>query len=106
MQLIINGVLRKYVETICRRDCIPYAITTVECGEISLEISTQVNVDELLEDALCEQQRDQTNAKLPVYSFRTLRNKEKLERLMDYYGKKGVHVLKEDEKKCREAGLI
>ena len=106
MQIIISEGLTKYVKIICQRDHIPHTITTVEDGKFSLKIPTQVNADELLEDVLCEQQRDQTNAKIPVYSYRTLSDKEKLERLMDYYGKKGFHVLKEDEKKCREAGLI
>lgn len=97
---------KKYIKFVLERDHITYEIIAKGEGELLLEIPDNTNVEELMEDILCEQQRDHTESKIPVYSYRTLLNKDKRDRLMKYYGKRGFHVLKGDEEKCRKDGLI
>ena len=52
----------------------------------------------MLEDALCEKQRDTTICRIPVYSVRTYKNKPKFERLRKLNGKKGFRILNQDLK--------
>ena len=91
------------IEFVCNRDDIgignvieegDFVYADIECSEERLE--------EVLEDAKCEEQRNATRTRLPVYSYRTIRNPEKLERLRKLNGRRGFHYLKQDEDKCRE----
>ena len=43
--------------------------------------------------------RNKYISRIPVYSFRTLMNRDKLERLMALNQRRGYHILKQDEAK-------
>ena len=96
-----------FIRKICERDQIPFTVNgeTEDMVEVSITCSED-RLLEVLEDAMCERQRDETAAKIPLYSYRTLKNKEKLHRLQALNGKKGFHVLKQDMGKCQAEGLI
>lgn len=86
---------------VCDRDNINYQIVEANESEITIEIDLSEDAaEEFEEDVLCEQQRQGTESKLPVYSYRTLVNKEKRDRLMGFYGKRGFHTLKQDYEKA------
>ena len=98
-----SEVMLPYIISVLKRDEIPYE---VEKGcIISAPISNR-GFTEILEDALCEKQRDETECKIPVYSYRTIRNPEKFSRLKKLNGKKGFHVLQQDIPKFKEAGMF
>ena len=79
----------EYLLHVLKRDRIDYTQT----GNVVFNLPDNINLEELEEDIACEEQRQGTQAKIPVYSRRTMENKEKLSRLQEYYGKKGFHVL-------------
>lgn len=90
------------VKHVCERDKYPYDIIDEDDTSITVDITVAEELmDELEEDALCEKQRQETGSKLPVYSYRTLVNKEKRDRLMAFYGKRGHFVYKSDYEKVR-----
>ena len=74
---------------VLKRDGINYTVN----DNGTFVLPDDINLEELEEDIACEEQRQGTQAKIPVYSRRTMENKEKLSRLQEYYGKKGFHVL-------------
>ena len=91
---------------VCDRDKVPYAIDEETESFIIVDITAKIDELEILEeDAMCEKQRNDAGSKIPVYSFRTLKNPEKKERLMKFYKRKGFIVYKPDEEKCRIACL-
>lgn len=96
-----------FIKKVCERDQIPFKVDgeTDDMVEVSITCSED-RLLEVLEDAMCERQRDETTAKIPVYSYRTLKNKEKLHRLQALNGKKGFHVLRQDIEKCKEELLV
>lgn len=81
----------EYLLHVLKRDEINYTVN----GNVTFVLPDDINLEELEEDIACEEQRQGTQAKIPVYSKRTLENKEKLSRLQEYYGKKGFHVLQQ-----------
>lgn len=86
---------------VCDRDNINYQIVDENESEITIEIDLSEDaVEEFEEDVLCEKQRQETESKLPVYSYRTLTNREKRDRLMAFYGKRGFHTLRQDYEKA------
>ena len=93
---------REYLLHVLERDKIKYTVT--DDGFFALP--DDIDLDELAEDVACEEQRQSTEAKIPVYSKRTLENRKKFARLKAFYGKSGFHVLKSDKKACEDAGLI
>ncbi|MCC2255961.1 hypothetical protein LKD70_16335 [Ruminococcus sp. CLA-AA-H200] len=93
---------QEFLIHVLKRDNIAYSLA----DDGTFDLPDTVNLDELAEDAACEEQRQTTVAKVPVYSKRTLENKEKLERLQAFYGKRGFHVLQKDQDACRAAGLM
>ncbi len=106
MKITVKTSEKRYIEHVLDRDNIPYTIISDENGETVLNVSDEADKEEIMEDVRCEQQRESTDSKFPVYSYRTLQNKAKRDRLMSFYGRRGFHVLKSDETKCRNAGLI
>lgn len=76
---------------VLKRDGINYTVN----DNGTFVLPDDINLEELEEDIACEEQRQGTQAKIPVYSRRTMENKEKLSRLQEYYGKKGFHVLQQ-----------
>lgn len=81
----------EYLLHVLKRDRIDYT----QSGNVVFNLPDDIDLDELEEDIACEEQRQGTQAKIPVYSKRTLENKEKLSRLQEYYEKKGFHVLQQ-----------
>lgn len=95
-----GNIKREYILHVLERDKINYSVT--DDGDFSLP--GDIDLTELAEDVMCEEQRQNTEAKIPVYSKRTLENKEKFARLKAFYGKNGFHVLKSDKKACQLLG--
>ena len=89
----------QYLIHVLERDNVSYVVT----GDGTFVLPDDVDLTEMTEDILCEEQRQSTESKIPVYSKKTLENKEKLERLQEYYGRKGFHVLKKDQEACKAA---
>ena len=107
----VSSVMLPHVQTVLVRDHISYQIKQ-ECiskGEESVRLllpeTSNREFTVILEDALCEKQREETQSKIPVYSYRTLRNLEKRNRLMSLNGMKSFHILRQDVKKCQVAAL-
>lgn len=102
-----SKTLWPFIEQVCERDGISIKKRSEENEMIIADLicSTDRSM-EVVEDALCEEQRNSTTAKLPVYSYNTLKNKEKLHRLMNLNGKRSFHVLKQDYERCKAECLI
>lgn len=98
----ISKVMLPHVKYVLRRDQIPFTLREDQANEanyiISLDVSNK-RFTEIMEDALCEKQRLETNSNTPVYSLRTLKNKKKRNRLMHLNQKKGFHILSSDMEK-------
>lgn len=95
----VSSAMKPYIEFVLKRDRIPYeAKRESDYWMFTMSISNR-RFTEVLEDALCEKQRNQYKSRIPVYSFRTLKNRDKLERLMCLNQKRGYHILKQDETK-------
>lgn len=95
----VSSAMKPYIEFVLQRDNIPYKTEKFpEYWIFQMTISNQ-RFTEVLEDALCEKQRNRYISKTPVYSFRTLMNQEKLEHLMTLNHRRGYHILKQDELK-------
>lgn len=95
----VSSAMKPYIEFVLKRDGIPYeAERESDYWMFTMSISNR-RFTEVLEDALCEKQRNQYKSRIPVYSFRTLKNRDKLERLMCLNQKRGYHILKQDETK-------
>lgn len=89
------------VKFVCERDHIPYTIKESSNDYVLVEIKAKINELEILEeDAMCEKQRNDAGSKIPVYSYNTLKNPQKKERLMKFYKRKGFVVYKPDKQKC------
>ena len=100
-EIKVSTVMWPYVRSVLKRDEISYE-TKKENGKILLLFSGNgKRFTEVLEDALCEKQRAESSSKLPVYSYRTLRNHEKRDRLMKLNNRRGFFVLKQDAEKVR-----
>lgn len=92
----------KNVKFVCNRDNISYEVKEENEKSVTVEINARIDELEILEeDALCEKQRNDIGSKIPVYSYRTLINPEKKERLMKFYRHKGFIVYKPDLEKCK-----
>lgn len=90
-----------HAKHVCDRDNINYQIVDVNESEITIEIDLSADaIEEFEEDVLCEKQRAESTSKIPVYSYRTIRNHEKRLRLEKFYGKRGFHTLKQDYEKA------
>lgn len=104
--MLYKTVYKESCVHVLERDQVKYSVYSDNGPEIQFSIPDSIDPEILTEDIACEEQRQQSQAKIPVYSKRTLKDKEKLERLRNYYGKKGFHVLEKDEEASRAAGLI
>ena len=102
----ISEVMLPHLCKVLERDEIPYQeIRKEDQIQLYLPETSNRGFTVILEDALCEKQRDETKSKIPVYSYRTLKNREKRNRLMSINGKKGFHILRQDIEKCQKAQL-
>ncbi len=96
-----------YMKNVLERDDIIYSVHYINHEKLLLDANISARrFTEVMEDTLCEKQRETTRSKVPVYSYRTLKNKDKRKRLINLNGKTGFHVYSKDIKKCKSAGLI
>lgn len=101
-KIIVSPVMYPYVVNVLKRDHINHTFqkdSDRNCYYLKGVSKKQFTV--ILEDALCEKQRNQTISKIPVYSYRTLKDKKKRNRLMALNRRKGFHILKADITRCR-----
>lgn len=102
----VSNVMLPHVQKVLIRDRIPYQIIKQEeTVRLLLPETSNRGFTVILEDALCEKQREETESKIPVYSYRTLRNLEKRNRLMNLNGMKAFHILRQDVERCQVAAL-
>lgn len=95
----VSSAMKPYIAYVLERDKIPYQTKEMSGFWLFQMDITNRRFTEVLEDALCEKQRNKYISRIPVYSFRTLMNSEKLERLMKLNQRRGYHILKQDELK-------
>ena len=95
-------VMEPYIEGVLKRDRIPYQRKHKgDHAEFGVAISNR-RFQEVVEDALCEKQKAESHSSIPVYSLRTVRNREKRTRLAAWYGRNGFRILKADQKAWAE----
>lgn len=88
-QFKVSEGMLPYVLTVLERDKISYV---VDDGWITVPLSgNQFHI--IVEDAACEKER----RFIPVYSYRTLRDKEKFARLRELNKTPAFHLLQKDE---------
>ena len=95
------------IKFVCNRDDITIGNVIEEGDSVYADIEcSEERLEEVLEDAKCEEQSKETLGHLPVYSYRTIKNPKKLHRLMKLNGRRGFYILKADRQKCKEEGLL
>ncbi|MCC2255959.1 hypothetical protein LKD70_16325 [Ruminococcus sp. CLA-AA-H200] len=104
----VSNVMWPYIRDVMIRDSLDYSARTGTDDTVSLMIPGISNrrFSELLEDAKCEKQRKETESEIPVYSYRTLKDKKKRDRMFRLNGKRCFHVLRDDACKCIRERLI
>ena len=75
----------EYLLHVLKRDRIDYT----QSGNVVFNLPDDIDLDELEEDIKCEEQRQKTQAKIPVYSKRTLENKELREKRLSCFATVG-----------------
>lgn len=83
-----------YLEIVLKRDEIPYEYHK-ESGYVETHISAR-RFKEAVEDAFCEKQRSESLGNIPVYSLKTMKDKEKVKRLMKINGSRSFVILRKD----------
>ena len=102
----ISSVMEPYIRNVLERDKIPYRSTVKNDGFVFYMPLTNRQFTEVLEDALCEKQRSESKSRIPVYSARTLLNREKRSRLMNLNGKQCFHILRADIETFENSYLV
>lgn len=97
----VSGVMKPYMTFVLKRDNIPFRFERNGDNYLVHTAISNRRFAEVVEDSLCEKQRDTTMSKTPVYSYRTIVNREKRARLMKLYGRNGFHVLAQDMEKFK-----
>ena len=98
----VSEILQVYLDKVLDRDSVPHYFLD---GRMYTELPSR-KFAVYIEDAICEMERDATYSKAPVYSFRTLCNTEKLQRLKGINNNDVFHILKSDTEKFRQyAGI-
>lgn len=93
----VSREMKEYVEQVLKRDDIPYQFT--ESGN-SVTVPLSGNRFHIVvEDALCEKQRHDCSPHIPVYSYRTLMNRDKLNRLRTINKTNGFIILRKDRRR-------
>ncbi|MCD8015157.1 MAG: hypothetical protein LUG99_18680 [Lachnospiraceae bacterium] len=100
--------LERYMETVLEMYGLPHQMT--ENAVLLPEDITDEEFGEILDDVLCEQERVENHSTLPVITYKTMLNEEKLKKVMAYYGQAGgnsdsyaFHITKQPaNKKSRE----
>ena len=101
----VSCYMRPHIETIFARDNIAHEFISSENGFICKTDLSKTEFTEVLEDAFCEIQRSESKSNIPVYSLRTIQNKEKLNRLMRMNKRNGFHILNRDMSRCQDSIL-
>lgn len=104
----VSDVMWPYVHKVLERDGYSNMSFKSTNDGIILEVEGMSNrrFSEVVEDAKCEKQKHEQSSGIPVYSYRTLKNKRKRKRLFALNGKRGFHVLRQDIDRCRREKLI
>lgn len=94
-----------YVKIVMNRDKINGKLSENKSGGVLTGELTDEEFEILMEDAACEEQRlrPEENPFYPVYSFRTIMNAQKLERLRKHYKCGAFFILKKDEAQYKKA---
>lgn len=93
----VSSAMEPYVRFVLQRDKIPFSVEQNGNDYLfAIPVSSR-RFTEVIEDALCEKQRESYLSRIPVYSARTLKNREKLKRLMRLNNRQGYHVLAADQ---------
>lgn len=77
----VSSAMKKYVEFVLCRDMIPYRYEEKDDYYYFYVASSNKRFTEVVEDALCEKQREEGGMDIPVYSFQTTENEAKMKRL-------------------------
>ena len=99
----ISCFMKPYIEEVFIRDEIAYEFIPYENGFMCRTELSKTGFTEALEDAFCEIQKEESCSNIPVYSLRTLQNKEKLNRLMRMNKRNGFHILNRDMGRCENS---
>lgn len=95
-----SSFMMPYLKTVLERERLPYRfIKDSENLYVEVDVSTN-RFTELMEDALCLVQMEQSESNCLVISERTLRNSKKRKALMKMHGRKSYTLLKSDIKKA------
>lgn len=92
----VKSEMAPHLIYVLERDKVPYQYYTPK-GKSCFLFYVQANTHHfkiLMEDAYCEKQRHESISNIPVYSDRTIKNREKLERLQRIYNRRGFMRLK------------
>ena len=95
----VKSEMAPHLIYVLERDEIPYQYYTPK-GKNYFLFYAEANTHHfkiLMEDAYCEKQRHESISNIPVYSDRTIGNREKLERLQRIYKWRGFMRLKKGE---------
>ena len=98
----VSAFMLPYVEFVLKRDNIPYAVEGISNEVVTNLSSRQFTV--VVNDALCEVQRQEAATKCPVYSLKTLRNKEKFARLQRLNGTNAFRIFYKDREIFEKLG--
>ncbi len=93
----VSNRMLPYFEKICRRDKLSF----ISVGQNEYGVCVRMNVPnrrfkEVIEDCMCEIEKETYRSNIPVYSLRTLKDSNKLRNLMKINGKRSFHILKKD----------
>lgn len=93
----VSKEMREYVEQVLKRDKIPYQFDNEGTSVIVPVSGNRFHI--VVEDALCEKQRHDCSPHIPVYSYRTLMNQNKLNKLRTINKTRGFIVLRKDRRR-------
>lgn len=96
----LSGALKEYMEQVLARDNVPYSVSLEPDEEGKYKIKVPLSARQFhiaVEDSMCELQRNRVRAnRIPVYSFRTIKNAEKFARLRKLNGTNCFRILEKD----------
>ena len=93
---LINQELLPFYKKVCKRDEIDYHII---CKDGTFFLNAAISNRQfriLREDAVCEKECEASQTKIPVYSYRTLKNPNKFKRLRKVNGRTTFRIMEKD----------
>lgn len=92
--------MKPYLEAVLQRERLPYTFVE-EGGNLYVESDISSNrFTDIMKDALCLSEMEQSKSKRLVISEKTLRNSKKRKALMKMQGRKSYTILRSDMKKA------